>query len=169
MDTQAFPWGMANMGQSSHVSVHGEQADNHLTSSYSLVETPYDQPAPPSNRIIQIPQVRYVHPSKKGRTRYGRPIDLEPIIFCLGGSGEEGILASDAFDGFRQSTLHLEGADDVVFRADHARNITMHILVRISFFSALSIPVCPSEDSDARCTLFFSMIISGPNAHHGKL
>lgn len=63
-------------------------------------------------------------------------------FFCLSGSGEEGVLASDAFDGpFRHSTLHLEGADDVVFRADHARNITMHILVRILFFPALSIPV----------------------------
>lgn len=117
MGTQAFHW-----GQSSHVSVHGEQADIHLTSSYPLVEAPHDQPGPPASRIIQIPQVRYVHPSKRGRTRYGRPIDLEPIIFCLSGSGEEGVLASDAFDGpFRHSTLHLEGADDVVFRADHAR------------------------------------------------
>lgn len=142
MDTQAFHWGMASMGQSSHVSVHGAQADIHLTSSCSLVEAPHDQPGPPASRIIQIPQVRYVHPSKRGRTRYGRPIDLEPIIFCLSGSGEEGVLASDAFDGpFRHSTLHLEGADDVVLRADHARNITMHILVRILFFPALSIPV----------------------------
>lgn len=161
---QEIACSLPNTYQSHSMTVN---AGNHSTPSYSPVETLQKQPGPSFDRPIDIRQARYVHPSKKGRTRYGRPINLEPIAFCLIGSCEEGVLASDAFDAFRQAAIQLEGADYVVFKEGHATNITMHILVRLSSAAAASARI---DNSMTYSALPYSIcvLLSGPTARPGR-
>lgn len=116
--------------------------NTHLSPSYFPVGPSDNRPHTFSNILMDIPQARYMHPSKKGRTRYGRPIDLPPILFFQSGSRKEGIVAQHAFEGFNHTFLKLEDADGVVFKAEHAANITMHILVRIPFYLYVALSLC---------------------------
>lgn len=85
---------------------------------------------------VMIPQELYEHPSKKGRTRYGRPASPDCISFRLLGLEVNGVFLRHALDGFKN--MPLIGAHDSVLQDDGV-NVTLHILVSPDLFSFSSL------------------------------
>lgn len=72
--------------------------------------------------MVIINQDRHVHPTKRGRTRYGQATE-GCVSFRMLSAQADGIVVRAALDG-----ATLVGAEDIVTQ-DHAVNVILHILV----------------------------------------
>lgn len=105
-------------------------------------DLPHEPGAPPSPHAVggvTVPQNLYRHPSKRGSTRYGRPMNphSDTVTFQstrLTGSGDIeiilGVSAEEALAGYssRSNSSALVDAKTLVLQ-DQGVNITLHVLV----------------------------------------
>lgn len=82
-------------------------------------------------QAITIEQRTYVHPTKKGVTRYGQKANsiFDSISFRIIGENNDGISLQAALGKYRN--MKLVGAEDLVLQ-EHGVNVILHILVRIT-------------------------------------
>lgn len=91
-------------------------------------------PPPPPPTLFRVCQARYVHPSARGRTRFGRAsnVNRDMVSFRMNGSPQDGIPLKLASMNFVGTAMGLVEADELVLLDPGIGvNVTLHVLVSL--------------------------------------
>lgn len=131
LNLQATSGGWPNDNSADHVGLARNVASERHEGSE---QTAYLRSGRGNSQTIIIQQRTYVHPTKKGVTRYGRKPDsgFDSITFRIIGEDNDGITLQAALG--KCHDLKLVGAEELVLQ-QHGVNVILHILVSLALTS----------------------------------